>query len=126
MISWIILSLIIFAAAVWILRLGAKSAKKTTPPRPQPKAQYHAVVIEGGNSACAAALAMQGKPFLSHQAPTFPLPECNQDNCRCHYSHRQDRRDDERRSAYAASYEHIILTTQADRRLHASRRNAIH
>lgn len=119
----IILSLAVLVAVGWFWLSRRRSPVKITPRSAEtPGSKYHAVMIKCGNGACEAAVAIQGKPILSHQAPTMPLPECDHTNCSCHFSHRQDRRDDERRTAYAAAYENVVLATQDDRRHPGGRR----
>lgn len=70
----------------------AKAARK-------PKGEYHAVEIACGTFACEAALKLQGRPFLSNQAPVLPLKACDQGECTCAYAHRADRRAAPRRDA---------------------------
>ncbi len=120
----IILLLTIFSAALWFWRSRTSAAihKETLRPATATGSLYHAVLIESASGACDAAVAMQGKPFLANQTPALPLPTCNHERCQCHYRHRNDRRDDERRSAYALAYENIMLATQQDRRQSAGRR----
>ena len=59
---------------------------------------YHAVSIERGANACAAARATENKRFLSSAAPMLPLRECTQSSaCQCRYAHHQDRRSQRER-----------------------------
>ena len=52
---------------------------------------YHAVSIERGANACAAARATDNKRFLSYAAPMLPLRECTQSSaCQCRYAHHAD------------------------------------
>jgi hypothetical protein len=53
---------------------------------------YHAVAITYSESACDAAKAMTGRRFLSSAAPRLPLPDCDALECRCQFSHHDDRR----------------------------------
>jgi hypothetical protein len=41
---------------------------------------------------CDAMRKLQGRRFLSREAPTFPVPGCNSNKCRCRYVHHRDRR----------------------------------
>ncbi len=53
---------------------------------------YHAVSIEPGPYACAAANELRGEKFLSTEAPQLPLPDCTSSNCECRFTHYCDRR----------------------------------
>ena len=53
---------------------------------------FHAVSIEPGPYACAAAEELRGEKFLSADAPLLPLPDCTSDNCECRFVHFSDRR----------------------------------
>ena len=68
------------------------------------KVAYHAVSIALEQSACDAAKSMTGRRFLSDAAPQLPLPDCDALECRCIFTHHQDRRENrDRRSPFAAS-----------------------
>ena len=53
---------------------------------------YHNVTIELSHNACCAVKNLQGIHFLSKDAPSIPLSNCDAFECRCHYKHYQDRR----------------------------------
>ena len=60
---------------------------------------YHAVSIDPCDAACSAARELEGKRFLSGEAPSLPLPDCTHASCDCHFLHHKDRRSNrERRS----------------------------
>ncbi len=66
------------------------------------KVAYHAVSISLEQSACDAAKAMTGRRFLSDAAPLLPLPDCDVLECRCIFTHHEDRRaGQDRRSPFA-------------------------
>jgi len=68
------------------------------------KVAYHAVSISLEQSACDAAKSMTGRRFLSDAAPQLPLPDCDALECRCIFTHHQDRRGKrDRRSPFAAA-----------------------
>jgi len=68
------------------------------------KVAYHAVSIALEQSACDAAKSMTGRRFLSDAAPQLPLPDCDALECRCIFTHHQDRRENRnRRSPFAAA-----------------------
>ena len=67
----------------------------------QPTAKsWHAVSVLPGARACADALALCGKRFLSgSEAPALPLPGCSAPaTCKCVYKHHEDRRAGPRRA----------------------------
>lgn len=53
---------------------------------------YHAVSIHAGPSCFETELEFGGRRFLSHEAPSIPLPTCNRAKCTCRYVHHDDRR----------------------------------
>jgi hypothetical protein len=76
------------------------SSKVPSANRGEP-ASYHAVEVRCRDDACDAAKAVRGKRYLSKDAPTFPLTDCDKRaSCACRYRHLEDRRTgDDRRSA---------------------------
>ena len=91
--------------------------------REKPKVSaFHCVEIKSHAvdcDACDAAMQLQGKRFLSAEAPSLPLPECNQ-KCHCYFKHHNDRRHDDRRDAFSANGIHYDGTK--NRRLGSDRR----
>jgi hypothetical protein len=65
--------------------------------KPRPK-NFHAVSIEPGHHACAAANFLRGKRYLSSEAPALPLRQCACQQCECRYLHHEDRRNRSRRA----------------------------
>ena len=58
------------------------------------KHPWHAVEIVAPKTACAAAQALNGKRFLSAEAPLLPLHDCAlTGSCHCVYRKHTDRRD---------------------------------
>ncbi len=95
----------IFAAVVLILvvvYLLQKRKQKADAVEPDPaetkrlairkSTPFHAVSIEPGSYACAAAEELRGEKFLSADAPQLPLPDCTSANCECRFVHFSDRR----------------------------------
>jgi len=79
-----------------------KSPKDRTPrgSRAKPAQQaFHGVSIATGWPSCEAARELEGQRFLSGEAPTLPLPGCDQGTCACAYQRHDDRRDGPRRDA---------------------------
>ena len=79
--------------------LFGRPEPETKPVAPKkPVNAFHAVTIAPGPRACAAALDLQGKRFLSRDAPVLPLGKCGNGNCTCRYEHYDDRRHGPRRA----------------------------
>ena len=65
---------------------------------------FHAVSIKFPQRACDAARKMDGKRFLSSDAPHIPLPDCDIVDCQCRFVHFKDRRGRvDRRSVFTSS-----------------------
>lgn len=64
---------------------------------------FHGVAIKCTNGGrCAAVAALEGKRFLSDEAPMLPLADCDiPDACKCIYEHFNDRRTALRRDSDA-------------------------
>lgn len=64
--------------------------------------RYHCVEVKPSTRTCDAVLEIEGKKFLSVEAPALPLPGCNV-YCSCRYVHFDDRRQKKRRDRFAAN-----------------------
>jgi hypothetical protein len=74
------------------------AAKDDKSKKPDSKGPWHAVHIVVGPNACAAAVALGKRRFLSSEAPRLPLAECTAAmTCTCVYRHHKDRRSGPRR-----------------------------
>ncbi|MCB1968427.1 MAG: hypothetical protein KDI64_20905 [Candidatus Accumulibacter sp.] len=62
---------------------------------------YRCVAIKRCAKSCAAAADIEGRRFLTDEAPLLPLANCDTGACRCSYTRFDDRRDDERRHPHA-------------------------
>jgi len=84
-----------FSISNWLLRRRIDAHARTSG-RPMEHRRvvnpFHAVSIEPGPKACAAARELEGKRFLASSAPMLPLRECGSASCKCHYVHYNDRR----------------------------------
>ncbi len=94
------------------------------PPTPQPinfssAHPYHCVEIIDDSEQCQNALNLKGKRFLSQEAPSLPLFGCKNSECRCHYMHFDDRRNDSkgRRIDYGVTHELYGAFGEKNRRL---------
>ena len=68
---------------------------------------HHAVAVMMGDDACKFVQQIQGKRYLSADAPAIPLPNCDSSACQCHYQHYEDRRqsDSERRTDFGVNHD---------------------
>ena len=97
MVFWVLTSLLLAALAVWVWKSRSREqAPARLPPRAE-KNKYHAVTIAYRASACEAAKLLSQKRFLSADAPTLPLLDCDSKVCQCRYVHFDDRRSGEDR-----------------------------
>ena len=68
-------------------------------------------VVATGVEPCRAARAIAEERFLSEEAPTLPLADCDAEQCLCVYRHFDDRRSDVRRMAdigYSTATQFVI------------------
>ena len=104
----LLLGVLLLLAIAWLvvrIRAGRKDASgaQRTPSEAARDTRFHAVSIKYSESGCAAAKAMTGRRFLATAAPRLPLPECDALECRCQFTHHDDRRSGrDRRSPFAA------------------------
>lgn len=102
--EWMLGALLILAITWLVVRIrhNKEIMKAESSPAPQDHGTFHAVSIKYSESACDAAKAMTGRRFLSNAAPRLPLPECDFLQCRCKFTHHDDRRTGrDRRSPFA-------------------------
>jgi hypothetical protein len=79
--------------------LFGREAPEAAPAEPRrEQVRFHAVTIAPGVRACTEARALQGKRFLSREAPLLPLRNCGSSRCECRYEHYDDRRKGHRRA----------------------------
>ena len=103
-----------------------KSAPKKRPAGLGVRNLFHGVAVETprGDGVCRAAAAIVGNRYLSEDAPSLPLPDCDiPRECRCVYQHFTDRRTDMRREAdiglpnrYVATDRRVLRRRVTDRR----------
>lgn len=61
---------------------------------------FHCVETHHSSHCCQAIKDLDGKRFLSVEAPMLPLQNCDQANCNCDYVHHADRRSELRRANF--------------------------
>ena len=103
----ILLLAILVLLVVWMFARRRANERVETPVRRERRVAtsstaYHAVAIKAGPHACAAANEIAGTRYLSAEAPTLPLPDCNVVDCQCSFVHYKDRRTGkDRRSPFS-------------------------
>ena len=87
--------------------------------------RFHAVSIHYYDGACSAAKLLSGQKFLADDAPKLPLPGCDVSECRCRFTHYDDRRSTaERRSPFSGtSYGGTEQSRLQERRRRKDRRS---
>lgn len=84
-----------------------------------PATTWRGVAVVAGTQCCQQAQLLDGKRFLTADAPRFPLRGCRQQYCECRYRHFEDRRTRARRSEFRAA---LGVRPGAERRQPAERR----
>ena len=74
---------LVAGAAYWLLARPANLRKAKPAPRVKEGGRFGAVQIRARLGACRAAQLLQGKRFLSKDAPSLPLRECSAARCTC-------------------------------------------
>jgi len=117
----LLIVVIAIAVAAWLGRRRAKAQRQFLIKLDRFSSRYHSVPIgyylyHHGN-ACEAVKKLEGKRFLSKEAPHLPLPGCGAAHCHCRYVHFKDGREDDRRRSYKSP-----LFASTDRRATTGRR----
>jgi hypothetical protein len=91
------------------------------PPGAAVRHLFHGVAVKPSDACrCKAVVEIEGKRYLSDEAPTLPLARCDSpQDCRCVYEHFNDRRTEVRRETDSGL---PPKERPADRRMHAPRR----
>lgn len=101
----IVLTVILIALIIMSRRDKAASGNRQPPASrinlQETGSQFHAVSIQAKGTACAAAMALADKRFLSGAAPRIPLADCDRSVCKCRFIHHKDRRSGEDRRGQA-------------------------
>ena len=105
-----LIGLLVLILLVWLF-VRRRNSQSTTPKKTERRTTtrlddtaYHSVAIKFSPKACAAAMALNGKRFLSSTAPHIPLPDCDVVDCQCRFMHYKDRRGKiDRRSVFSSS-----------------------
>ncbi|MGI9293781.1 MAG: hypothetical protein ACR2PS_07335 [Pseudomonadales bacterium] len=119
----IALSIITGIIVIAMLRLRSRS-KKPAAPRGAKKS-FQSVTIKWSLDACDAVRKLDGQRFIGSEAPSFPLPECDAQQCTCRYKFHGDRRDGDRRILHGMRHSLIVINGSEDKRVQAERRRDV-
>lgn len=84
--------------------------------------RWRSVKIRPGLIACDRVADMAGQIFLSQQAPSLPLENCTEKDCRCHYIFLDDRRSGTDRRVDLGKLDELLPSRGINRRSIAGRR----
>src|SRR5919108_3972207 len=100
---------------IWLRQTQASDVSARTA---RPK-RFGAVEIRLRGAACDAAKKLEGERFLAGDAPELPLRGCSANQCGCSFVKLADRRTDDRRLQYVASFASSLV--KADQRKRSDR-----
>lgn len=84
--------------------------------------KWRAVKIRPGLIACDRVADLTGEIYLSQEAPSLPLENCSEENCRCHYIFFDDRRSGRDRRIDLGKMDELLPTLEQNRRNRPGRR----
>ena len=84
--------------------------------------KWRSVKIRPGLIACDRVADMAGQIFLSQEAPSLPLENCTEKDCRCHYIFLDDRRSGTDRRVEMGKLDEFLPNIGINRRSLAGRR----
>ena len=93
-------------------------------PEKSPDTRWRSVKIRPGLMSCKMVSTISGQIFLAEEAPSLPLPNCAEEDCRCHYIFLEDRRSGADRRVELEQAREAAASRGSDRRLQAGRRYA--
>lgn len=114
---------VVFVIAFWLRQYRAKINPFYRVAAVGDPSKYHCIAITYGKNPCEAVKRLEGKRFLSTEAPTLQLLGCTADSCQCRYIHYEDRREEERRNPYGKYRSTAVMMSQ-ERRKQTGRRNS--
>ncbi len=86
--------------------------------------RWRSVKIRPGLISCDGVAEMEGQVYLSSEAPTLPLGNCGEKECRCHYIYLEDRRSGSDRRIELGRMGEFFPSYEQERRLDPGRRLA--
>jgi hypothetical protein len=110
-------------AAYWLWPRRPAPSPDRAPPQTKPAGgRYGAVEIRVRGGACQVARSLEGRRFLSKEAPALPLSACTAAQCSCKFAKWSDRRSEHRRLEHGGLSASIFLAN--NRRTKRERRRA--
>ena len=100
----ILMLLVAGGIVAWLWRPRARLARLRHVEADRKFTPHRCVSIRYGTKACQAVKRLEGKRFLSAEAPSLPLLDCEVEHCRCRYVDFGDRRQGGRRDTYTNGY----------------------
>lgn len=86
--------------------------------------RWRSVKIRPGLVSCKRVSTIAGQIFLSEEAPSLPLENCSEEDCRCHYIFLEDRRSGADRRIELGRFGEFVSNYRSERRHYAGRRYA--
>ncbi len=120
MATWV--ALVIFTGIIVFAVRRQRSRKKNAVTPRGTKKSYQSVSIKWGLVACDAAKQLDGRRFIGSEAPAFPLPDCDAEQCKCRYEFHGDRREGDRRLLHGMRHSLIVVNGSEDKRAQPERR----
>ena len=93
-----------------------KTGKTPAIPERSSDTRWRAVEIQPGLMCCESASNIADEIFLASEAPTIPLDNCSQKDCRCKYKFLKDRRSGEDRRDESITLSSITQSRETDQR----------
>lgn len=125
--KFMLMTALLVLTSVWLvvrIRNNKVADKQERLPKPKKaNGQFSAVSLQYSEYSCDKAKEMTGQRFLASAAPRLPLPGCDKGDCRCQFSHHNDRRSiSDRRSPFGGSHSGGTGSFQRERRSGIERR----
>lgn len=105
-----------------LLRRRVQARRKQQAAQHTARSPYQAVTVKRKMDACAAVTRLDGQRIICADAPSFPLPDCDAEQCNCRYQFHGDRRDADRRLLGGVSNSFVVTYGGADNREQDDRR----
>ena len=86
--------------------------------------RWRSVKIRPGLMSCKRVGTIAGQIFLAEEAPSLPLENCTEEDCRCHYIFLEDRRSGMDRRVELGRFGEFVSSYRSEKRYHAGRRYA--
>ncbi len=102
--------------------VSRKSKNRTIATKSQKTPEWRSVKIRPGLIACDRVADMTGQIFLSQEAPSLPLENCTEKDCRCHYIFLDDRRNGTDRRIEMGKLDEFLPNIGINRRSISGRR----